>query len=73
MPMGGFGVGVFVSGPNEKLVAAIRSGLVEKGKIFVAEGKGLFLGNMSMSPQNAAPPDALVLVAVRPLPEMMHK
>jgi hypothetical protein len=72
MPMGGFGVGVFVSGHDDKLVGAIRSNLSEKGKIFVGEGNGFFLGNMNVSPD--APSDAItLLVATKPLPEMMHE
>lgn len=71
MPIGGFGVGVFVSGPNEKLVEVIRKSLSQQGKIFVGNGKGVSAGNMSMAPQNAAPADAVVLVAIRPLPEMI--
>jgi hypothetical protein len=73
MPMGGFGVGVFVTGPDEKLVAAIRAGLSDSAKIFVGEGSGLSAGNMNMSPQNEPPMAATVLVAIRPLPEMIPK
>src|SRR5260370_6493269 len=73
MPLGGFGVGVFVSGPDEKLVAAIRFNLTEKAKLFVGEGNGFFMGNMSMGPSTDVADAVTVLIATRPHPDMIHE
>lgn len=73
MPLGGFGLGVFVSGPDTKLIAAIRTGLAEKGKLFMGEGSGFFAGNQSIGLENEPAADAIVLVATRPPPDMIPK
>jgi hypothetical protein len=74
-PLGGFFVGVFFSGKNEKLSSKIRTLLTEKG-IFVGEGSGFLPGNMHVGPLPSGPntpDDVTVHVAARPLPETLHK
>jgi hypothetical protein len=66
LPVGGFGVGVSVSGKNEGLVSAIKGSLT-KAKVLVVEGNGLFSGNLEKYRPDAPPnPDAIVVVGVKP-------
>lgn len=66
LPIGGFGVGVSVSGRNEPLVSAIK-GALAKAKVLVVEGTGLFPGNLEKYHPGALPnPDAIVVVGVKP-------
>jgi len=68
LPTGGFGVGVFVTGPNNKLASTISDALAQKGKVLVGAGNGFLKGNMRMGPEDASPADATVLIAIKPLP-----
>jgi hypothetical protein len=66
LPVGGFGVGVSVSGNNKTLVSAIKESLT-KAKVLVVDGNGLFPGNLEKYRPGAPPnPDAIVVVGVKP-------
>jgi hypothetical protein len=70
-PVGGFSVGIFISGSDTQFVSALRKSLANDGKLWIGEGSGYTAGStLSMTPGKT---DADVLVAVKPLPEMIPK
>jgi hypothetical protein len=72
LPLGGFGVGIFVSGNDEPLVASIRDVLSKKANLLVVPGNGFSANNIrSVQGDPARPaPAANVLIGVRPPADM---
>ncbi|MDP8997634.1 MAG: hypothetical protein M3O03_11635 [Pseudomonadota bacterium] len=69
VPLGGFGSGVFVDGSDKELVAAIKDVLGVKAKLIMTPGSGWFVGNIGNGTPDT-PPDANVVVGVKPVPQM---
>ena len=77
MPLGGFVLGINISGTAQQLTAALRDALANIGGLAVADGPTFFAGNMAIGP----PPtpgaasrgpvvnaEAVILIGVKPVP-----
>ena len=69
VPLGGFGSGVFVDGSDKDLVSAIHDALGTKANLTMSPGSGWFSGNIENG-RPEVPPDANVVVGIKPIPTM---